>query len=433
MARSIAPIDFDGDGKIDLCLAGEGRVALLQNGGSALNDVSLPYVGGARSAGWADFNADAKPDLLLATPAGPKLFANQASTAFSDFTAALPLEPYYSLNAGTWIDYDGDGRPDILLAERFRGLRLYRNTGTAARRQPPDRRSASGTAPVRLPTSASAGFSTEYPPEIGIDLTAKYEGKNGEEVVWRERNFTDGQMQNLRLFRNENNENAVVYLYREIETPGAAELPVSLGGDDTLSVWLNGRALWAENASRQTTADQTKLKLRLKPGKNQLLIKVCQSTGDWTFFFAAAKTAGSVPPMFEDVSDKVGLGSHGIAADQPGDELAVADVNGDGRLDFLYCSGPGQLVLNTAKGFVSARQTGLNFRTGQVTPVFGDFNGDTLVDLFVPQGVRAILYRGDGAGHFAAVTAPRPATWPVRSRAPFRPPGPTSITTANST
>ena len=47
LARTIAAADFDGDGKVDLCLAGEGRVAVLQNGGSALNDVSLPYVGGA--------------------------------------------------------------------------------------------------------------------------------------------------------------------------------------------------------------------------------------------------------------------------------------------------------------------------------------------------------------------------------------------------
>ena len=403
-ARGIAPIDFDDDGKIDLCLVGEGRTALLQNGGSALNEVSLPYVGGARWAGWADFNGDTKPDLLLATPAGPKLFANQGSAVFQDYSTALPLEPYYSLTAGAWLDYDGDGRPDILLADRFRGLRLYRNTGASA--------AAAATGPVLgkwyyagpFADIGQRGFSTEYPPEKGVDLAAKYEGKGGEEVVWREKNFTDGQMQNLRLFRNENNDNAVVYLYREIDTPGAIDLPVSLAGEDTLSVWLNGTAVWAENAGRAATAEQTRLKLHLKPGKNKLLIKVCQGNGDWLFFFAAAKVTGAVPPMFEDVSDKVGLGSRGIAAGQPGDELAVADVNGDGRPDFLYCSGPGQLVLNTPTGFVSARQTGLNFRTGQVTPLFGDFDGDKLVDLFVPQGTGAILYRGDGKGHFTVAT-----------------------------
>ena len=168
----------------------------------------------------------------------------------------LPLEPYYSLSAGAWLDYDGDGRPDILLADRFRGLRLYRNTG------------APGAAATTAPTLGKwyyagpfsdvgqRGFGTEYPPEKGVDLTAKYEGKTGEEVVWREKNFADGKMENLRLFRNENNDNAVVYLYREIDTLGALELPVSLGADDTLSVWLNGTPLWTENAGRATTVER---------------------------------------------------------------------------------------------------------------------------------------------------------------------------------
>ncbi len=238
-----------------------------------------------------------------------------------------------------------------------------------------------------------------------MDLAAKYDGKGGEQVEWRQRDFKDGEMNSLRLFKNENNDFAVAYLYREIDSPGAVELPIAVGGDDTMSVWLNGRAVWADNVNRQTTAEQPRVKLQSAPGKNQLLLKVCQTGGDWLFFFAAGKVPGTVPPMFEDVSDKVGLGAGGMAAKSPGDELVVADVNGDGRPDFLYCSGSGELVLNTPKGFVAAKDSGLSFRTGEITPVCGDFDGDKLVDLFVPQGTAGILYRGDGKGHFANVTA----------------------------
>jgi hypothetical protein len=410
-AHGIATADFDGDGKIDLCLTGEGRTALLQNAGSALNEVGLPHAGGACGAAWADFNSDGRPDLLLATPSGPKLLVNQKSTkeggvAFDDQSAALPLEPYYSLAALAWLDYDGDAKPDILLADRFRGLRLYRNVVPA------------GPAPLAAtPTlgkwkyagpfdnTGDRGFSTSFPPESGVDLSAQYEGKNGERVVWRERDFTDGQIQSLKLFRNENNDQAVVYLYREIDTPGAVEVPVSLGSDDTLSVWLNGAPLWAENVGRAASPDQARLRLKLKPGKNRLLLKVCQGGGDWAFFFTAGKIEKVVPPAFVDVSEQVGLGKSGIAASQPGDELAVADVNGDGRPDFLLSAAGGVLVLNTPQGFLAAKDSGLKFRAGGVTPVFTDFDGDKLVDLFVPQGAAGLLYRGDGRGHFTDVTA----------------------------
>ena len=63
----------------------------------------------------------------------------------------------------------------------------------------------------------------------------------GEEAVWREGKFTDGQINNLALFRPDTNIDAVVYLHREIECARAMELPISLGSDDSLTVWLNGQ------------------------------------------------------------------------------------------------------------------------------------------------------------------------------------------------
>lgn len=129
-AQAISSADINGDGKVDLCLAGPSRVALLQNGGESLNEVSLPAAVGARAAVWADYNADGKPDLLLATLSGPKLYTNLGS-AFRDDSRLLPPEPAYNLTAAAWLDYDGDGRPDLLLGNGFHGLRLYRNLGEA--------------------------------------------------------------------------------------------------------------------------------------------------------------------------------------------------------------------------------------------------------------------------------------------------------------
>ncbi len=126
-AQSISCVDIDGDGKPDLCLIGGSRVVLLQNGGESLNEIAIPGAAGCRAAVWADYNGDGLPDLLLATPAGPKLYTNLKGS-FRDDSHLLPQEPYYTLTAAAWIDFDGDGRPDLLLANGYHGLRLYRNT-----------------------------------------------------------------------------------------------------------------------------------------------------------------------------------------------------------------------------------------------------------------------------------------------------------------
>ncbi len=122
---------------------------------------------------------------------------------------------------------------------------------------------------------------------------------------------------------------------------------------------------------------------------------------------SAGPAAGKGPavPVFEDVSDKVGLGASGVAGAAKGDHLAVADVNGDGRADVLYSAESGVLALNTPGGFVEAKDCGIAYRSGGVSPAFGDFDGDKHVDLFVPQAGRCKLFRNDGKGRFADVTA----------------------------
>jgi hypothetical protein len=62
------------------------------------------------------------------------------------------------------------------------------------------------------------------------------------------------------------------------------------------------------------------------------------------------------------------------------------------------------LVLNTAKGFVAAKDSGISYKTGKVGPVFGDFDGDGHPDLFVPQPGGCKLFKNDGKGHFTDVT-----------------------------
>jgi hypothetical protein len=408
-AQAISVVDFDGDGKQDLCLVGGGRVVILQNGGEAMSEVMLPGVSGARAAVWADYNGDGKPDLLLATPLGPRLFTNIGGTLRDD-SHLLPAEALCDVAAAAWLDHDGDGRPDILLATSYHGLRLYRNVGSQAPVAPAAPKLSGWYHLGPLDNTGNRGFDTPHPSEKAVDLQAEYEGKGGKKIRWQAANFPDGSVNNLRVFYD--NDWASVYLYREIDAPDAGELPVSLGSDDTLSVWLNGAKILAENSMRGAAPDQNRAVLKLRPGKNHLLLKIGQGAGDWAFYFAAEKQGAPIPKghAFEDVSARVGLGPHGIAADLKGDSLTVGDVNGDGRPDFLYGANSGILVMagQNDKGepiFKEAGGSGLAFAPARLSPIFGDFDADGHLDLFVPQKGGCKLFRNDGKGRFLDITA----------------------------
>jgi hypothetical protein len=254
-AGGVAAADYDGDGKIDLVEYGAGKVVLLKNAGSSIDEASLPYAGGARAAAWGDWNGDKKPDLLLATPGGPVLLTNVGDGSFRDDSKLLPKEAFYAPTTAAWIDQDGDGKQDILLANGYLGLRLYRNNG-----------------------------------KVPADAKAK---------------VADGVL------------------------------------------------------------------------------------------------------AFDDVSEKVGLGKAGIAVGTKGHFLAVGDVDGDGRPDFVYTAGNGLVVRNTEKGFVVATDAGVAMKPGRVAPVLADFDGDGKLDLTVVDGDRIKLLKNDGHGKFADVTGER--------------------------
>ncbi len=216
---------------------------------------ALPGATGCRAAVWADYNGDGKPDLLLATPSGPRLYTNLGGT-FRDDSHLLPHEPAYNLTAAAWLDYDGDGRPDLLLGNGFHGLRLYRNKG------PVD----AGAAPLRLgkwsyigpfPNPNGQGFNTVYPPEKDINLTRKYGGKNGEEAVWREGKFTDGEINNLALFRpGQQRRCRRLSPARDRKCTGRWTCPFRWAATTALTVWLNGQKILAENVDRACAPDQ---------------------------------------------------------------------------------------------------------------------------------------------------------------------------------
>lgn len=209
----------------------------------------------------------------------------------------------------------GQGRqPRIFLAASLAGLVSLALVGYLATRSPSSKPTSvaavpssqsSKTAPMRPPSERltqlkfgpwyligpfdnpnGKGFDRVYPPEQEIELKKQYPGKNNETASWQQKPFVDGKINDLRVFREENNTDSVAYVYREIECPEAMDLPIGLGSDDTLTVWLNGKKLLSEGIPRPVIPDQNKLTLNLQKGKNHLLMKICQADGGWAFYFA---------------------------------------------------------------------------------------------------------------------------------------------------
>lgn len=403
-ARGVSLADINGDGKPDLCIYGDSRVSLIQNEGNAFAEASLPYTGPAKSAEWADYNGDGRADLLLATPTGPRIFANLGQGNFREETAALPTENYPACSAAAWIDYDGDGKPDILWATSFHGLRCYRNLGNPQTATAGKLRLDKWYVIGPFDNSGGQGFATTYPPEQEIALQKEYVGKNNHKLRWREMTFTDGQVHSLLPHFPEKTQ-AVAYLYRAIHAPAAMQLPISLGSDDTLTVWLNGEKLHEENVYRACAPDQVRLLLNLRPGVNHLLLKIGQGDGEWAFYFRAEEPKQPITQRFEDVSARVGLGAQGLASHQRVRFLLVADFDGDRRQDFLCVAEQPLLFLNKPEGFRLADPSGLDFRPSPSQPLLVDLDTDKLPDLMVPQTDGCRVFRNLGAGRFTDVTA----------------------------
>ena len=128
--------------------------------------------------------------------------------------------------------------------------------------------------------SFDQAYQQAFPPEKRVDLTKAYD-----KLKWfRPKGLVDG-----RPFPLGGEPNAARYFYRTITVSRARKLPVSLGSDDSIKLWLNGKLLFENKTQRGVTPDQDKAELDLVAGENQLLIKIINGAGGSGFFFRSSQ------------------------------------------------------------------------------------------------------------------------------------------------
>ena len=133
------------------------------------------------------------------------------------------------------------------------------------------------------------GFDAAYPPEQKIDLAAEYDGK-ASKVKWRDYVVTE------RYGKVDMNEpfgklkEVTAYAVTDFFSDHAQPVELRLGGMNSWKVWLNGKLLFGRDEYHfNSEIDQYLMPAQLQPGRNTILVKVCQNeqtedwAGDWDF------------------------------------------------------------------------------------------------------------------------------------------------------
>jgi hypothetical protein len=143
------------------------------------------------------------------------------------------------------------------------------------------------------------GFDTAYPPEKEIRLDAQYQGKNGT-VAWKDFIAADDYgTVDLNKGLVEVKE-AAGYALAEFTSDREQEVELRLTSDNAVKLWLNGVPVASYKFYHGgTQPDQYVDRVRLRRGRNVILVKVCQNelTQDWArawdFHLRVVDPAGS--------------------------------------------------------------------------------------------------------------------------------------------
>jgi len=90
------------------------------------------------------------------------------------------------------------------------------------------------------------------------------------------------------------------YAYAEFHSNAARPVELRLGCKNAWKVWLNGKFLFGRDEyHRGMEIDQYRMPVELKPGKNVILVKVCQNelveewTREWEFQLRVTDSLGT--------------------------------------------------------------------------------------------------------------------------------------------
>ncbi|MBU4488274.1 MAG: tetratricopeptide repeat protein [Candidatus Omnitrophica bacterium] len=137
------------------------------------------------------------------------------------------------------------------------------------------------------------GFETAYPPEKGIDIKVSYKGKNDMTISWTRPYKGEYGYVDLDKIFAPNNDKTVAYALIDIVSPAKKQVQFKVGSWDTMTIWLNGNVICNQRSGFWVILDQFVVNAELNEGSNQVLVKICEDTKDWGFYFRVTDMNGN--------------------------------------------------------------------------------------------------------------------------------------------
>ena len=106
---------------------------------------------------------------------------------------------------------------------------------------------------------------------------------DGEKFAWKRLKAEDGRVDFLEGAASGSHDYCIGYAWTEFESPDDVDAWMGIGSDDGLRIWLNGEPVNDKWVARTSRLDDDVVPLRLKKGKNQILIKIQNVKGLWCF------------------------------------------------------------------------------------------------------------------------------------------------------
>ena len=138
------------------------------------------------------------------------------------------------------------------------------------------------------------GYDKAFIPEEAtqFDTTRTYNGQSGQ-VGWTQRTDKtfDGYVDFETIFGGGLNWVAA-YAWTTLTVPDRRTAHIHFGSDDQAKIWLNGESIHTDSTAHSVAIDQVTIPVTLKPGKNSLLVKVCDERIFWGFYLRITDTDG---------------------------------------------------------------------------------------------------------------------------------------------